>query len=190
MVELYLHYTICLHGIALDFIRYKDNFTSTIQTWRRRKHVPSKCQYSLTRLYCITAQIRIYMLGVLEVWYLFIIIILSGGETESTWYCCHYWPIVPAPDDRWWWAIGGLKIGRGKQSTRRAEGAMKHADFCGSGVPFASFSLAEAYISVSCLFIVTLNSITKSSVQIRFSDRVSHRIYTDNSGQNHSMNKT
>jgi hypothetical protein len=25
------------------------------------------------------------------------------GETESTWYCGHYWPIVPAPDDRWWW---------------------------------------------------------------------------------------
>jgi hypothetical protein len=21
----------------------------------------------------------------------------------STWYCGHYWPIVPAPDDRWWW---------------------------------------------------------------------------------------
>jgi hypothetical protein len=19
------------------------------------------------------------------------------------WYCGHYWPIVPAPDDRWWW---------------------------------------------------------------------------------------
>jgi hypothetical protein len=26
----------------------------------------------------------------------------SWGETESTWYCGHYWPIVPAPDDRWW----------------------------------------------------------------------------------------
>jgi hypothetical protein len=26
-----------------------------------------------------------------------------AGETESTWYCGHYWPIVPAPDDRWWW---------------------------------------------------------------------------------------
>jgi hypothetical protein len=20
-----------------------------------------------------------------------------------SWYCAHYWPIVPAPDDRWWW---------------------------------------------------------------------------------------
>jgi hypothetical protein len=20
------------------------------------------------------------------------------------WYCGHYWPIVPAPDDRWWWS--------------------------------------------------------------------------------------
>jgi hypothetical protein len=25
------------------------------------------------------------------------------GETESTWYVAHCWPIVPAPDDRWWW---------------------------------------------------------------------------------------
>jgi hypothetical protein len=24
------------------------------------------------------------------------------GETESTWYIGHSWPIVPAPDDRWW----------------------------------------------------------------------------------------
>jgi hypothetical protein len=23
-------------------------------------------------------------------------------ETESTWYVGHCWPIVPAPDDRWW----------------------------------------------------------------------------------------
>jgi hypothetical protein len=25
---------------------------------------------------------------------------LEWGETESTWYFGHYWPIVPAPDDR------------------------------------------------------------------------------------------
>jgi hypothetical protein len=25
------------------------------------------------------------------------------GETESTWYVGHCFPIVPAPDDRWWW---------------------------------------------------------------------------------------
>jgi hypothetical protein len=24
------------------------------------------------------------------------------GETESTWYVGHCWPIVTAPDDRWW----------------------------------------------------------------------------------------
>jgi hypothetical protein len=29
-------------------------------------------------------------------------IFFSWGETESTWYCDHYWPIVPARDDRWW----------------------------------------------------------------------------------------
>jgi hypothetical protein len=27
---------------------------------------------------------------------------LGWVETESTWYFGHYWPIVPAPDDRWW----------------------------------------------------------------------------------------
>jgi hypothetical protein len=25
------------------------------------------------------------------------------GETDSTWYCGHNWPIVLAKDDRWWW---------------------------------------------------------------------------------------
>jgi hypothetical protein len=25
------------------------------------------------------------------------------GATESAWYCGHDWPIVPTPDDRWWW---------------------------------------------------------------------------------------
>jgi hypothetical protein len=31
-------------------------------------------------------------------------------------YCGHYWPIVPAPDDR---EICGMKIGRGNGSTRK-----------------------------------------------------------------------
>jgi hypothetical protein len=30
-------------------------------------------------------------------------LVFSFSETESTWYCGHYWPIVPVPDDRWWW---------------------------------------------------------------------------------------
>jgi hypothetical protein len=34
---------------------------------------------------------------------LFFIIIPSGVILESTWYCGHYWHIVPAPGDRWWW---------------------------------------------------------------------------------------
>jgi hypothetical protein len=25
------------------------------------------------------------------------------GWDWVSWYCGHYWPIVPAPDDRWWW---------------------------------------------------------------------------------------
>jgi hypothetical protein len=36
------------------------------------------------------------------------------------WYCGHYWPIVPAPDDDGdCGAIGGMKIGRESRSTRR-----------------------------------------------------------------------
>jgi hypothetical protein len=27
---------------------------------------------------------------------------LVGWDWVS-WYCGHYWPIVPAPDDSWWW---------------------------------------------------------------------------------------
>jgi hypothetical protein len=35
--------------------------------------------------------------------FIFLLLLFLVGETESTWYCCHYWPIVPAPDDKWWW---------------------------------------------------------------------------------------
>jgi hypothetical protein len=31
------------------------------------------------------------------------IILRGGGETESTWYCGHYWPILPVPAVRWLW---------------------------------------------------------------------------------------
>jgi hypothetical protein len=32
----------------------------------------------------------------------FFLIFLVGWDWVS-WYCGHYWPIVPAPRDRWWW---------------------------------------------------------------------------------------
>jgi hypothetical protein len=32
----------------------------------------------------------------------FFVSFFGWGETESTWYVGHCWPIVPAPDDRWW----------------------------------------------------------------------------------------
>jgi hypothetical protein len=31
-----------------------------------------------------------------------IFLFLLGSDWVS-WHCGHYWPIVPAPDDRWWW---------------------------------------------------------------------------------------
>jgi hypothetical protein len=38
------------------------------------------------------------------------------GETESTSYCGHYWPIVPAPDHRWWllWSSWWNEVWQGK----------------------------------------------------------------------------
>jgi hypothetical protein len=38
---------------------------------------------------------------VLGFFFIFFFLSFSGwGETESTWYVGHCWPIVPAPDDR------------------------------------------------------------------------------------------
>jgi hypothetical protein len=34
--------------------------------------------------------------------YYFILLFLVGWDWFS-WYCGHYWPMVPAPDDRWRW---------------------------------------------------------------------------------------
>jgi hypothetical protein len=55
---------------------------------------------------------------------LILIIILSG--VRLTWYCGHYWPIVPAPDvdDGDCEAIGGMKIIRGNRSTQRKPAPM------------------------------------------------------------------
>jgi hypothetical protein len=37
------------------------------------------------------------------VFFLFLLLLVGWDWRESTWYCGHYWPIVQAPDDRWWW---------------------------------------------------------------------------------------
>jgi hypothetical protein len=49
------------------------------------------------------------------------LLFIASGVGVSPLYCGHFWPIVPAPDDRWGWcgAIGGMKIGKGNRSTRR-----------------------------------------------------------------------
>jgi hypothetical protein len=53
-----------------------------------------------------------------EIFFFFIVIILSGMR-QSTRYCGHFWPIVPAPDDGDCGAIGGINIGRKNRSTWR-----------------------------------------------------------------------
>jgi hypothetical protein len=41
---------------------------------------------------------------VFSIYPIFFFFSFSGwGEPESTWYVGHCWPIVLAPDDRWWW---------------------------------------------------------------------------------------
>jgi hypothetical protein len=45
--------------------------------------------------------------------------IVGGIQSGSTRYVGHLWPIVPAPDDCKDGEFGGMKIGRGNQSTRR-----------------------------------------------------------------------
>jgi hypothetical protein len=65
-------------------------------SWRRfvRLHArPSWSQYS--------ERYTLWLSRVL--WHLYFCYYSYWGETESTWYCSHYWPIVPAPDDRRWW---------------------------------------------------------------------------------------
>jgi hypothetical protein len=34
---------------------------------------------------------------------IFLLFLAGWDWREFTWYCGQYWPIVPAPDDRWWW---------------------------------------------------------------------------------------
>jgi hypothetical protein len=57
-----------------------------------------------------------------------IIIFYYWGETESTWYCRHYWPIVPTPDDTLmvvdYGTIGGMIIGRRNLSALRKPAPM------------------------------------------------------------------
>jgi hypothetical protein len=48
------------------------------------------------------------------------LLFLVGWDSVS-WYCGHYWPIIPAPDDSDGdcGEIGGMKIGRGNRSFQR-----------------------------------------------------------------------
>jgi hypothetical protein len=55
------------------------------------------------------------------------------GESESTWYVGHCWPIVPArmiDDD--YGAVGWMRIGRGNRSTRRKPAPVQ---LCPSQIP-------------------------------------------------------
>jgi hypothetical protein len=45
------------------------------------------------------------------------------GETESTWYVGHCWPIVPAPDERWWLWSSWWNEGKPKYSEKTCPSA-------------------------------------------------------------------
>jgi hypothetical protein len=79
----------------------------------RRGHPPSKESYRLCK------KSRNWKSGQGQTkGYTIIIIIIISGVRLSPWYCGHYWPIVPVPDGDYG-AIGGMKIGRVNQSSRR-----------------------------------------------------------------------
>jgi hypothetical protein len=50
----------------------------------------------------------------------FFFISLGGMRLNPLGTSASNWPILPAPDDRWWWVwSGGMRIGRGNTSSRR-----------------------------------------------------------------------
>jgi hypothetical protein len=62
------------------------------------------CNGFLTESKCYHRRYIIRALFVLKDWKaVFFFSFLGWSETESTFYCGHYWPIVSAADDRWWW---------------------------------------------------------------------------------------
>jgi hypothetical protein len=68
----------------------------------RQADPPSKEYYRLSirlRNLCETAFHRCSMLQRANQYFFF-----SWSETESTWYCGHYWPILPGLENKlWWW---------------------------------------------------------------------------------------
>jgi hypothetical protein len=77
-----------------------------------------------------SALLILNQLHLMDFWYFFFS--YSGwGETESTWYVGHCWPIVPAPDDDYG-AVGGMRIGKGNRSTRRKPAPVP---LCPPGIP-------------------------------------------------------
>jgi hypothetical protein len=56
----------------------------------------------------------------------------GGVQTGATWQVGHFWPIVPAPVDCEDGELGGIKIGRGNQSTQRKPAP---ASLCPSQIP-------------------------------------------------------
>jgi hypothetical protein len=39
--------------------------------------------------------------GVAEKLHVFLLFFNASGVGLSLWYCGHFWPIIPAPNDRW-----------------------------------------------------------------------------------------
>jgi hypothetical protein len=54
----------------------------------------------LCGLFPITLVMHIVLENLVMVWKRLLFFLLVGWDF---WYCGHYWPIVQAPDDRWWW---------------------------------------------------------------------------------------
>jgi hypothetical protein len=92
------------------------------------KYAPEFCSYHLfiqSNALFFIHNVQFHMIFL--TWQLVWICYFSGwGETESTWYIGHCWPIVPAPDDRWWlWSSwwNGNRQGKPKYSEKTCPNA-------------------------------------------------------------------
>jgi hypothetical protein len=116
-----LHHKSSWHSTSL--IKLRDYFTFFF----RSKSCPSLLETGRLRVsartsenfLCSVSSLRIKIIILLDVLGFFLIVILGRGvHTGSIRHVGHFWPIVPAQGDRDDGEIGGMKIGRGNQSTR------------------------------------------------------------------------
>jgi hypothetical protein len=62
--------------------------------------VTNKSDYQFKTASIVTYHVTVFLYVELHYWKINTLFLLVGWDFG---YCGHYWPIVPAPDGRWWW---------------------------------------------------------------------------------------